>query len=650
MTTMHLTVPPFTLAALALAAFTLSGGASAQQQVHQLPSSVVTVNRYADSVDSMPAGVSVITAEDIRRSGASTINEALMRLLGIVGRQDFFGGGEYSLDLRGFGVTADSNQVVVVDGQRLNESDLGGTRIAGIPIGSVARIEVLRGSAGVLYGEGASAGVIVITTQAGQGSERRNQAQAYVGVGSFGLRETRAQATLATGGLSLDVAAQKRDSDNHRDNFRSGSDALSLGLQWSNDWLRLGLRASRDDLDTRLPGALSAAQFAANPRQSTTPNDFASVSNQRQGLYGEATLGNWLLSADLASRGKQLVSLNSGFPFNYDVDASTFSLRARHDGTLGGAKNTLVFGFDHEAWRRVVPGAFGSVAERKADGLYIKDDLVLAGSGTRLSAGLRSEQVRKIDSSTAATVDQREPAWELGISQPLGSAWVAYGRLARSFRLPSVDEFNFTSPGSILDVQTSRDIEAGLRWSSGTMRVDARLYRSRLTNEIGFDPTAPSPFGGFGANANLAPTQRQGLELEASHALSSTLNLRANLALREARFRAGPNAGRDVPLVPGAALALRADWTPAAGHQLGGGLNWVSSQHSDFANLCKIPSFHTVDLRYAYQWNQVELSLGVSNLFDKKYFTQSFVCTAGVTNGVYPEPGRAFTAALRVRF
>jgi iron complex outermembrane receptor protein len=42
--------------------------------------------------------------------------------------------------------------------------------------------------------------------------------------------------------------------------------------------------------------------------------------------------------------------------------------------------------------------------------------------------------------------------------------------------------------------------------------------------------------------------------------------------------------------------------------------------------------------------------LGVSNLFDKKFFTQAFGCAAGVTTAIYPEAGRAVTAALRVRF
>ena len=42
-----------------------------------------------------------------------------------------------------------------------------------------------------------------------------------------------------------------------------------------------------------------------------------------------------------------------------------------------------------------------------------------------------------------------------------------------------------------------------------------------------------------------------------------------------------------------------------------------------------MPSFTTADARYAYQWQQLELSLGVANLFDKQYFTQAFGCAGG---------------------
>ena len=93
-----------------------------------------------------------------------------------------------------------------------------------------------------------------------------------------------------------------------------------------------------------------------------------------------------------------------------------------------------------------------------------------------------------------------------------------------------------------------------------------------------------------------------------------------------------------MPLVPHQTLAVRADWRPAAGHRVTGGVNWVSSQHPDFNNACTMPAYTTADVRYAYQWQQLELSLGVANLFDKKYFTQAFGCAAGTTSSIYPEP------------
>ncbi len=634
---------------LALAAALPCAFAQTAPRSFTLPATVVTATRFAEPAQSLPLGVAVITADDIRASGAATINEALMRVLGVVGRQDFFGGGEYSLDLRGFGTTADNNQVIVLDGLRFSEADLGGSRLAGIPIESVERIEVLRGSGAVLYGEGATGGVIVITTKAGTGKARRNTASLYAAAGSNGLRDGRANATVAAGGFSLDVAAQKRDSDNHRNNFRAETDALSATGQWSNDSVRVGARAARDSLDTGLPGGLTIAQYEADPRQTTTPGDKAHIRNGRSSVFAEAQVGNWQLAADAGRREKSLTSLNSGFPFDYDIDASNESLRARHEAGLAGMKNILVVGFDHARWTREVLGAFGSSASQSSRAFYAKDDVTL-GSGTRLSAGWRTEKIAKDNSNAAAGTDGRQHAWELGASHPVSADMTAYARAGRSYRLANVDEFGYTSPGTILQPQQSRDLELGARWAYAAGKAEVRLYRSLLDNEIGFDPNAAGPFGFSGANVNFDPTRRQGLELDTSHALTKSVGLRVNAALRQATFRSGPYAGNDVPLVPRKTLAVRADWTPAAGHRLSGGVNWVSSQHPDFNNACTMPAYTTADVRYAFQWQQLELSLGVTNLSGRKYFTQAFGCSAGVTAAVYPEAGRAATAALRYQF
>ncbi|MFC5523662.1 TonB-dependent receptor [Polaromonas jejuensis] len=648
---MKISVSPVRLAVFVLSLPAASAVLAQTGPTPALNEVVVTGSRVAGPLESQPFGTSVITDVDIQRIGAVTVNDAIMRLLGVVGRQDFYGGGDYALDLRGFGSTASSNQVVIVDGVRITEADLSGTRLAGIPIESVSQIEVIRGSGAVLYGEGATGGVIIITTKAGAGAARKNAASLYAGVGSYGLREGRANATLASGGFSLDVNAMNRKADNHRDNFRSETDAVSAVTQWSNEWLRVGASRAQDSLDTGLPGGLTAAQYQNNPRQTTTPQDKASIDNVRNGLFAEASLGDWQLLANAGWRDKKLRSTSAFGAFDYDVKATDYGLRAVHGAKQPAFSNRLVLGTDYASWQRDVLGAFGSTATQASRAFYFRDELTVASMGTVLSVGARTERIKKDITGTSSGIADRQNAWELGLSQPLNKEVSVYGRVGRSFRLANADEFSFTSPGVTLLPQRSTDVELGSRYASGPVKMEARLYRSALTHEIGFDPNAADPFGGnLGANVNFDPTRRSGLEVDGSYAYAANLNLRVNAALRKSTFSSGPNAGKEVPLAPNRTFAVHADWTPLAGHLVSGGLNWVSSQHPDFANQCSIPAYTTADARYAYQWQNVEVSLGITNLFDRKFYTQAFRCAAGVTASIYPEAGRAVVAAVRLKF
>ena len=638
------------LAALTLAVLAALPSHAQTIASRDLPETVVTATRFNETLASLPMGVSVITADDIRASGASTVNEAVMRLLGVPGRQDSYGGGDYALDLRGYGITSGSNQVVVLDGVRLNEADLGSPRLSGIAIDAVERIEVLRGTGAVLYGEGASGGVIVITTKAGMGKERRNQASVYGGIGSDSLRDLRANATMASGGFSLDLSGQRRESDNHRENFRADTDGADLTAQWSNDSVRLGVRHGRDSLDGRLPGPLTAQQYELDPGRSFTPNDFAAIRNERTGAFAEALVGNWQLAADVGWREKHLDTTQSGFRFGYDIEARQTALRARHSAPLAGLQNVLVVGHDQGRWSRV--NLSNNAARQTTSAWYLKDDITLRG-GTRLSAGVRTESFDKRADNGADRLDDRLNAWELGVSQSLNSNTTVWGRMGTSYRLANVDEFSFTSPTVAIRPQTSRDLESGVRWSQGAFKLEARLYRSAITDEIGYDPTAVGPgsvFGFDGANINFEATRRVGVELDGDWKVAPNLNLAARLALRRSIFRGGAYAGNDVPLAPRRTLALRADWALAQAHRLSGGVNWVGSQSPDFANQCRMPAYTTADARYAFTMKNMEWSLGINNLFDRDYYTQAFGCAGGTTTSIYPEAGRTFTAALRVSF
>jgi iron complex outermembrane receptor protein len=442
-------------------------------------------------------------------------------------------------------------------------------------------------------------------------------------------------------------------SDNHRDNFHSDTGAASAGLQWQLGGWRLGARVAHDELSTGLPGALSAQQYADNPRQTNSPDDKATIRNDRQGLSAQGNVAGWDLAFDAGWRQKALDSLQffGGFasPYAFDIRASSQSLRARRELELGGARHTLIAGLDFDAWHRQVEGDFGTLARQRTHALYAKDAIEWS-SGTRLDFGARTEQLHKSNTGTDARVDSRQNAWELGLTQTLAGGFSAYGRVGRSFRLPNADEFSYTMPGVNLVAQTSTDAELGARYATPTWRADLRAYRSALRHEIGFDPNAVGPFGPGGANVNFDPTLRQGLELEARAQLAPAWGATLNAAVRQARFTEGPYDGKRVPLTPKGSAALHVDWRVLPNQRLDAGLLYVAAQHPDFDNQCTMPSYTTADARYAVQWGDFEFALKLDNLGGRKYYTQAFGCSNGVTTSIYPEAGRAATASVRWTF
>ena len=132
---------------------------------------VVTATRFSDADPSVPSNISVITRQDIRNSPARSAPELLGSYAGVFVSQ--MGGGalgrDATVDLRGFGSTATSNTLILVDGLRVNPVDMGTIIWSSIPLENVERIEIVRGSGSVLYGDGASGGVVnIITNKSGK--------------------------------------------------------------------------------------------------------------------------------------------------------------------------------------------------------------------------------------------------------------------------------------------------------------------------------------------------------------------------------------------------------------------------------------------------------------------------------------------------
>ena len=659
---------------------------------------VVNATRFPEDARRLPANVTVITADDIRKSAARTLPELLTEQVGIT-QQDFFGNNAAttSIDLRGFGVTGGQNTLILLDGRRMNDPDLTSVQWAAIPLAGIERIEILRGTGAVLYGDGASAGVINIVTRSPL--KEGSAVEAYGRIATFGTSEGQLYGSHATGNFGINASAYTFNSDGYRVNNRNEQQNYTGNLRWALGATTIDARFGVDHQDLRLPGArriqpsIGLDEYAADRRGAQTPNDFASREGARAGATLSHLLGDAELSLGLDWRNKQQRSF---FEQQFTARGDSMSVlsltpRARIPFQLGGMAHRLTFGADWHSWdydsrRDSDINNLGRPVNRiratqKNTALYAQD-LVELSRATRLSLGLRTEQVRynatdALDtgapgflgfqaSAGSAREKQRETAWELGVRHAFDAKLTGFARAGRTFRFVNIDElYDFDALGNpqfqILRPQHAITVETGAEWRMGRHFLKAGVFRTDVTNEIHLDPFT----AGVG-NTNLPPSRRQGIELEGALQASDALRLRAGYTYTDARFREGtlPGgpfaigtnldiAGKHVPLVPAHKLNAGFAWSPAPRAQLTGTLLATSSQYvdTDEPNTlgAKIPRAVVADLKYGYSFAWGRVALSINNLFNRSYYTYA-VRSAFTADryAVYPLPGRTF--GLTVEF
>src|SRR5579862_975438 len=126
---------------------------------------VTSVGRKAQQLNTAPAAVFVLTAEDIRRSGATCIPEALQWVPGLtVLRVD---GRSWVVSARGGAKPYADKILVMIDGRSLYTPLFSGViwDSIGVPMQDIEQIEVVRGPGAVMWGPNAVNGVINIITR-----------------------------------------------------------------------------------------------------------------------------------------------------------------------------------------------------------------------------------------------------------------------------------------------------------------------------------------------------------------------------------------------------------------------------------------------------------------------------------------------------
>ncbi len=137
-----------------------------QLSLEQLGSvEVTTTSKEPEEVWNTPAAIYVITQEDIRRSGATSVPEILRMVPGVeVARID---SDHWSVGIRGFGSEFSKSVLVLIDGRSVYTPLFAGVywELQNVLLEDVERIEVIRGPGGTIWGANAVNGVINIITK-----------------------------------------------------------------------------------------------------------------------------------------------------------------------------------------------------------------------------------------------------------------------------------------------------------------------------------------------------------------------------------------------------------------------------------------------------------------------------------------------------
>lgn len=142
---------------------------------------VVTATRTMEEAKKVPAMVSVVTAEDIKKKNVKTVSDALTMLPGVYNaRTHGMSETANGIEIRGFG---ENNILFLYDGMPMNDAYDGGMNWNAISVEDVERIEVVRGAASSLYGGHAVAAVVNIISK----DPEKDSVRAYA---SYGTKNT----------------------------------------------------------------------------------------------------------------------------------------------------------------------------------------------------------------------------------------------------------------------------------------------------------------------------------------------------------------------------------------------------------------------------------------------------------------------------
>lgn len=603
------------------AAFAAVAGLARAETPVELEEIIVTASRLPAPLAATP-GARVIGEAEIEARGAVFAADALADAPGVSLYRNGAFGGVTSIRLRG--ASADKT-LVLVDGAPMNDAShpTGGYDFAGLDLGDVERIEILAGPQGALWGSDAIGGVIAFTTREPDGFRADLEAgsldTARLSVATGLARDDwavgLAASSFTTDGVSR---ADVRDGNTETDGFDNRTLSLSGRLR-AGPAVELRARYRFSDSRAELDGYPAPLyRLADTDEVSDTTNSVGSLQALIADPWGFEHQLSWSRSeVDRTIRG-------GDFPSHY-VGRRQLARWQAHNPTVTDRLG-LAFGIEHET-------AEGDLSTGRRERQRAAAGFVVAryalGADLDLTGSVRLDDPDRYGAETTARL---AASWRPVGGWRLAAAW------GQGFKTPtisqSVCDFCFsTSPYPILTPERAEgfDLEAAWRAPDGRFAARLGLWRLEVEDQIVFF-TDPATFESD--YRNIARTEADGVELEASARLGGGFELRGAWSWIDAR---DSTTGARLPMTPGKAGSLGLDWR--GGPWRAGLRVRAEAEQVDVGGVRD--GFVTADLTAGWAVNDhVELTARIVNLADAAYQE-----ALG-----YGEPGRTGYLGLRLRY
>ena len=683
----HPEVPPvimLTLPALLIAA------ATSDTMVVPLPEVVVTGTRTDESLRRAPAAISVVDRKKYSDSRVISLKDALGSVPGVF-VQSRSGAQDVRITIRGYGARG--------NGERSNSGNIRGIRVMtdGIPVtepdgrssldlvdlGSAGSVEVQRSNASVLFGN-ATGGVVNVRGDLDFG---RPYVELRERAGSFGYHREQGVVGFSAGRGRGTFSLLNSTFDGWREHSQSYATQGQVRFTTPLDEAtRLGVLLDGASNLNRFPGALTQAEFDADPQQAD--DTFVQRDERRKNRIGRMALKldrglgeGQDLTANLYLEPKVLQRSERGRfrDFNrYHLGASaTWQLRRRLSETL---ESRTAVGAD-EAYQDgsirfytlTADGGRGTglVADKReganSAGAFIEEELRWRERWSlRLAARYDNlwylaEDHIDPDLNAEKTFAQVTP--KLSVSYGFANHTV-YAALGGGVEAPAFNEIDpppgldtLTALNPFLEPMRSRTYEVGGKGhlaqlgSLGELRYDAALYWIEITNDI-------VPYDGGAYFFTAGKSRRRGGELGLDWLPVRGLLVEGGVTASENTYLTYQNltddfSGNDVAGLPNLTFSGKARYQAPMGLSLDVHAESVGEYFANDANTASAPAYTIVGAGLGFERAMGDFQLGAfvsgDNLTDKKHVASVFI------NGVddqYYEPGlpRSWSAGLTLRF